>query len=226
MSRKPINRRDVHRELFPQGDQFRMMKQSLTAILIGASVFGLCACSNAATGQNLLEEAKSNSTTASASQDAKSNAPAMWEIKDENSTLYVLGTFHILPADLEWKTPVFEAAMADAENTITEADTSSPAATLAVQRAVGELGINPKGTTLSSILGTERHARFAAMSEKFGIPASALETFKPWLAVITVSVTALQSYGYDPASGVDSLVIEQATAEGDTLSYFETPKNK
>lgn len=199
------------------------MKPSLKKVLFATSVLALSACAGSATGDQAITTQAAVETAIS---DATQDAPAMWKITDKDSTLYFLGTFHILPTDFEWKTPVYEAAMADAENTITEADTESPAATAAVQQAVAQYGINPPGTTLSSILGKERFARFAAASEKFGIPASALESFRPWLATLTLSVTALQSNGFDPANGVDSNLTAQATAEGDAITHFETAEEQ
>jgi len=153
-------------------------------------------------------------------------APAIWQINDEDSTLYVMGTFHILPPELDWKTPIYEAAMKDADNTITEADTESIEALAKVQALIGTLGMNEQGTTLSSILGEKRHKRFTAACEKIGIPASALEPFKPWLAMITVSVVALQKNGFDPEAGVDKAVTVQAIAEADKITHFETAEQQ
>lgn len=199
------------------------IKAALKRLILGTSILALSGCTGSAVGEKVKT---TDAAAAAIAEEVGGNAPAMWKITDADSTLYVLGTFHILPTDLEWKTPVYEAAMADAENTITEADTDSPAATLAVQQAVAEYGLNAPGTTLSGILGEERFARFSTACEKFGIPAAALESFRPWLATLTLSVTALQKNGFDPAAGVDSNLTKQAIAEGDTISHFETAEEQ
>lgn len=154
------------------------------------------------------------------------DAPAMWEVTDEDTTLYVLGTFHILPPEIKWRTPVFEMAMAQADRTITEAETDSIETLKEIQSLIGEIGMNTDGVTLSSILGDERYQRFSTACAKIGVPTETLEPFKPWLAMLTVSVIALQAKGYDPAAGVDKAVTTQAINEGDIISHFETAEQQ
>lgn len=150
------------------------------------------------------------------------NGPAMWRMRDADSEIYLFGTFHILPAGLEWVTADFSGAMVQTETTWTEADTESPEAMQALQAAVAQYGLNPPGVTLSSTLGEERATEFAAVAEQYGLPMSQLEPFRPWLAVITLTQLAFQKAGYDPTKGADALVTAQAVSEGDEIRHFET----
>ncbi|MEM8772813.1 MAG: TraB/GumN family protein [Pseudomonadota bacterium] len=150
------------------------------------------------------------------------NSPAMWKMTDEDSTVYLFGTFHILPPNVEWQTDAYAAAMAEAETTITEADTNSPEAQAALAQAVQQYGLNPPGTTLSSILGEERAAEFAKAADNLGVPMQVFEAQRPWLASLTLSVLALQKAGFDPNAGVEPLLLAQANAEGDKIDHFET----
>ena len=152
----------------------------------------------------------------------RQTAPAMWEIADDDSKLYIFGTFHILPPDLEWKTISYEIAMEDAEKTVTEADTESAEAVASLGAAIREVGLNPEGVALSDTLGPERFARFAAAAQQFGLAPQALESYRPWLAMITVSVAAIQAQGYDAAAGVDGIVTSEARDEGDDILHLET----
>ncbi len=152
--------------------------------------------------------------------------PALWKIADSDSTLYLFGTVHLLPPDLEWKTPAYEAAMADASTTITEANVDDPQIAGQIAALTMQLGANPPGVKLSDILGEERFARFAEVTAKFGLPAETMQPFKPWLAMLTASVMAIQAQGFDPNSGVDKRVTDQAEDEGDTLEYFETAEDQ
>ncbi len=150
------------------------------------------------------------------------NGPAMWRMSDEDSEIYLFGTFHILPAGLNWVTADFSDAMTETETTWTEADTDSPEAMQALQAAVAQYGLNPPGVTLSSTLGDERAAEFATVASQYGLPMTQLEPFRPWLAVITLTQLALQKAGYDPTKGADALVTAQAVSEGDAIMHFET----
>jgi hypothetical protein len=178
-------------------------------------------CSLALSTALLSMSACANDATADAAP-----GPAMWRLKDANSEIVLFGTFHILPPSTQWKTQAFADAMARTETTITEADVSSPAAQAALARLVQQYGVNPPGVTLSSLLGDERAKSFAAAAEKLGLPMAALESYRPWLAMLTLSVTAMQKAGFDPNSGVDKSVLAIAAQEKDSLQYFEDPEDQ
>ncbi len=148
--------------------------------------------------------------------------PAMWKLADDDSTIYLFGTFHILPPDVEWETAAYDAAMKDAETTITEADTESPEAQAAVLAGVQQYGLNPPGVTLSSILGEDRAASFSDIAAEYGVSMQMLEPYRPWLASLTLSVVAMQKAGFDPNSGVEKVLLAQAAQEGDAVEHFET----
>ena len=150
------------------------------------------------------------------------SAPAMWRIDDEDSTIYLFGTFHLLPPGLEWRTAAFDAAMRETQKTITETDTTSPQAVEEIQTAVQRLGFNPPDVTLSSILGDDRAKRFAQLAEDLGVPMEALEPMRPWLAQLSLTQVVFQRAGLDPRQGVEAAVLAQAAAERDVVEYLET----
>jgi uncharacterized protein YbaP (TraB family) len=49
-----------------------------------------------------------------------------------------------------------------------------------------------------------------------------MDVFRPWLAAITLSVMPLMKAGYDPKSGVDSVLRTMARAQSKPLMGFET----
>lgn len=153
---------------------------------------------------------------------AAAEGPAMWRLTDQDSEIYLFGTFHILPASLKWMTPALDAAMEKTPFTMTEADTDSPAAQQKLASLVQELGLNPPGVTLSSQLGPERAKQFGLVSERYGIPMAALEPMKPWLALISLSVAIMQSQGYSAEAGAEEVIQGKATSQKDTFAYLET----
>ena len=102
------------------------------------------------------------------------DAPAMWRLKDADSEVYLFGTFHVLPASVQWTTPAFDAAMQETETTITEADVTSPEAQAAMLGLVQKYGLNPQGVTLSSMLGPERAAEIERIAGSLGVPMATL----------------------------------------------------
>ena len=48
------------------------------------------------------------------------DGPAMWVIRDEDSTIYLFGTVHVMKADTPWRTPRIAAALASADELVLE----------------------------------------------------------------------------------------------------------
>ena len=47
-------------------------------------------------------------------------APAMWVLKDEDTTIYMLGTIHVLPPGFRWRNPQLDAIVAEADELVLE----------------------------------------------------------------------------------------------------------
>lgn len=148
--------------------------------------------------------------------------PAMWSLADEDSTIYLFGTFHILPSSLSWTTAAFDEAMKATTTTVTEVDTKSPQSQAAMTRLVQELGLNPPGVTLSSTLGETRAARFAEVAGRYGLNMAEFEPLRPWLAMIALSVAILQKEGFSEESGAEATILARASAEGDRIAHLES----
>ena len=46
--------------------------------------------------------------------------PALWEVSDPDTTVYLFGTIHLLPDRLQWRTPAFEKAVAASDQLVVE----------------------------------------------------------------------------------------------------------
>lgn len=146
----------------------------------------------------------------------------MWRVSDADSDIYLFGTFHILPPTIAWTTPALDEAMAKTPITMTEADTDSPESKQKVAALVQELGLNPPGVTLSSQLGPKRSEQFAAVCERYGIPMAALEPMRPWLALLSLSVGAMQAEGFSPEAGAEQSIMAKAATQNDRIAHLET----
>ena len=149
--------------------------------------------------------------------------PAMWRISDENSEIFLFGTFHLLPDDVQWQSPLFGDAMAKTAHTVIEADTQSLAAQEEIKQAVIFQGLNPAGVTLSSILGPKRSAEFSLAAQEVNLTMAMLDPLRPWLAVLTYTISLYQKLGFDPAKGVEREVLQNAEREKDQILFLESP---
>jgi uncharacterized protein YbaP (TraB family) len=144
--------------------------------------------------------------------------PALWVVRDEDSTIYLLGTVHVLRPDTVWRTPAIDRAMAESDALWIEVETDDPAA---MQPLVARYGLDP-ARPLSSKLTPEQKARLDAAAAGMGASGAALEPLRPWLAGLTLSVGPLVKAGYDPASGVESKLKAAARAAGKPIRTLET----
>jgi uncharacterized protein len=145
--------------------------------------------------------------------------PALWVIKDKDSTIYLFGTIHVLKPTTEWRSPRIAEAFRAADDVVMEIE--QPESGAAVQDLMTKYGVD-QATPLSSKLKPEAYAKLKTALEALGLPPEGVETMRPWRAALTVSLTPLLRAGYDPESGVEKLLTTQAKAAGKPISAFET----
>lgn len=157
--------------------------------------------------------------TAAAPAAAQGKGPALWKVADEDTTIYLFGTVHVLPQGLDWYDAPIADALASSQTIVTEIpmDAGSQAE---LQQLTQAKGLLPAGTTLRSLLTPEQTTAYTAAMAKIGIPAEAFDPIKPWLAGLTFAVLPLMQQGYDPNSGVEKVLLTKA--EGKETGALET----
>jgi uncharacterized protein YbaP (TraB family) len=159
----------------------------------------------------------------SADQQAAANEPAqpaLWAIRDADSTMYFYGTVHMRRPGASWGGPAAARALSVSDEVWTELQ-FDPATEATLQQKTLELGVDPT-SKLSDKLDDAMKPKFVAAAESLGLPPAALEPLRPWLASITLSVTALIRAGYDPMLGVDRTIDAESEAMGKTMRWFES----
>lgn len=169
------------------------MKKLLNSLATGAATAALLLATPA------FAEADASTATATAAP-AK---PALWKVADEDTTIYLFGTVHILPKGINWAGPAITGALAESEQLITEIPTG-PDAEAAMQQMALSKGMLPQGTTLRTLLSDEQKAKYEAALGSIGVPAGAFDPFKPWMAGLTLTVLPLMQQGYSPDAGVEA----------------------
>ena len=148
--------------------------------------------------------------------------PAIWQLSDDDSEVYLFGTVHILPPDMEWRTDAIDRAFEVSGTVWFEAPATDPAAQAETLRLVQQYGLNAPGNPLSSQISSESLEKLQEVAASTGLPAVLLEPMRPWLASVTLSATYIQAQGFQPESGVESILWPEAEAAGKALAYFET----
>lgn len=145
--------------------------------------------------------------------------PALWVVKDADTTLYLFGTVHILKPGMSWFDEAVKEAFDKSDRLVLEIVEPDAAMT---QKLFAKYGLDQNGKTLSSKMTAEENAIFAKAMEKVGLPAATFEPFDPWAAAVTMQVVGLQKGGYDTNSGVETQLTAAAKATNKPIGAVET----
>jgi len=146
-------------------------------------------------------------------------APALWQVSDGDSKIWLFGSIHLLPPDVEWRTDTFDQTLANADRVYFETDVG-PSVQASILASAMSKGLNPLGTTLSSQLDKDDVAALRATITKWELPVGYIQSMRPWLATTLITTAVISHAGFDPNSGVDIILQRELPAE--RKAYFES----
>lgn len=144
--------------------------------------------------------------------------PALWSVSDDDSTLYLFGTFHALPPELDWTSPKIKQAFDASDDLWLEAVGDDPAA---VQKLAAELGHDPRNPLTRKLSVLERRQLGAAL-KALGLPIDALRAARPWFASLQLALGTAMQIGLSPEAGADKVLEDAARQKGKPVHGFET----
>lgn len=151
--------------------------------------------------------------------------PALYAVRDRDSTIYLYGTVHVRPRGADWGNARVRAAI-DASDEIWTELLMNPETDQQTQVLAMRLGAATPGRPLSSWLTPDENASLNAVTTRLGMPQGALESLQPWMASLTLTLVPLLQAGYDPASGVDRSIDAYADAAGKNMRALETAEQQ
>ncbi|MDV3455562.1 TraB/GumN family protein [Sphingomonas sp. HF-S4] len=172
-------------------------------MMIGLALLALCGC-KAATPANDAD-------------------PALWVLKDDDTTIYLFGTVHLLKPGLRWFDDGVKKAF-DASDELVLELVMPPEAEM--QALVTELGMSTSGPSLPEQLGPAEAAKFRAVLPELGIAPEALDRAEPWLAATLLSAAPLRRLGYDEKDGAEAVLTAAAQKAGKKLVGLETAREQ
>jgi uncharacterized protein len=124
--------------------------------------------------------------------------PALWKLSDADTTIYLFGTMHILPAGTKWMDPKIKAAVDASQSLTLEAVLDQdPSLVATVLLKIGHAeGLPP----LAERVPADQRAGLAALVKASGLPPSFLDGLKTWSAALMLTGAALQQIGVDAAA--------------------------
>lgn len=146
--------------------------------------------------------------------------PALWVVRDEDTTIYLFGTVHALKPGLGWFDEGIKAAFDRSDEVRLEI--VLPEDPAAVQALMLKAALNPEGPSLTEKVPTAKRQAYLEALGKLGIPAAALDRFDPWLVAAQISMLTLVKNGWDPESGSEKVLTAAAKAAGKPVRGLET----
>ncbi|MEP9358249.1 TraB/GumN family protein [Sphingomonas sp. KR3-1] len=146
--------------------------------------------------------------------------PAIWVVKDSDTTIYLFGTVHVLKPGLSWFDEAVKAAFDKSDTVVLEMVMPDPAT---MQGVVMKAAVAPAtDPALTAKLPADARQSYAAALTSLGMPATALDRFEPWFAAMTLSTAPLAKLGYAPDSGAEMTITAAAKAANKKIEGLET----
>lgn len=150
---------------------------------------------------------------------AAHTAPAIWAVKDADSTIYLFGTVHVTSADTQWRTPFYDRIYAEAGEVWLEADVLT---NLDQARAdMAAEGLDEEGR-LKQRIGSRDFKRLVKVLKPLGMDAKVAAHLEPWFAAIMVLGVNLSGSGLQTDTGAEAAVTTAAQRDKKPVRYFET----
>ncbi|WP_164730433.1 TraB/GumN family protein [Pelagibacterium montanilacus] len=145
--------------------------------------------------------------------------PPLWVIEEEDATVYMVGTIHLMRDGAAWRTEAFDAAFEAADVVWLElAGAGDPEAMVP---DIMERALSPEAS-LSERLEADDFALLEDALETYGVPIEAINHVQPWFAALQLTTIPLVEAGFDPANSLDLLIEAEAEDAGKRILAFET----
>ncbi|HWU77167.1 MAG TPA: TraB/GumN family protein [Rhodanobacter sp.] len=150
--------------------------------------------------------------------------PALWVVKDADTTIYLFGTVHLLPNDTTWRYPALDKALSDSRTLYIELTDDDQANMAGLVLSYGLDGEHP----LSGMLDQAELQQLKTAATQAGVPGGmqTLDMMRPWLAALTLATAPLLKAGLDPQHGVDKQLKAQMLAAGKQVLGLETAEQQ
>jgi uncharacterized protein YbaP (TraB family) len=146
-----------------------------------------------------------------------------WKATGRGTSIYLIGSVHLLTKDFYPLNPALDAAYADSDLLVEEVDLGEMLEPEAQLRILTR-GMLPAGRTLEQVLSPDTFALLKTRLAELKMPIEPLQQFKPWsLALMLMSLTWTQA-GFDADLGLDKHFYDRARADDRLIQGLETPE--
>jgi hypothetical protein len=156
--------------------------------------------------------------------EAAAAKPAMWRVADDDTAVYLFGTFHLLPENFQWRTQAFERALAAADELVLEV--ANVGDQVAAAQAMMKLGISPGLPTLAQRVPEDKRAALEAMAAESEVPMAVLDRLETWAAALALTGALFKRLGISGEAGVEKGLSTGYAKTGKPIRGLETTEQQ
>ena len=146
--------------------------------------------------------------------------PAIWKLSDEDTTIYVFGTYHVLPRNFHWRSERFERIVAEVDELVVE--TSDADSELQMGKAMSEIfaGFADR-TPISDRLSPAAAEKWARLNTLIGAPVALNDRMPLILTLLEFEVNRLEGLGSTAENGVETWLEAEFDRTGRPVGSIE-----
>jgi uncharacterized protein YbaP (TraB family) len=165
--------------------------------------------------------ALATSAATAPAQTAATARPALWQVSDRDTTIYLFGTIHLLPKNYPWRTPRFDRALANSQTLVVETvvDNKNPAALVA---ELARLGFRQGLPPIAERVSPAKRAVLETAIGKSGVPRPAFDRMETWAAAFMLLGTQFKDLGLTGDAGVETVLRNAFIQAGKPVGQLET----
>jgi uncharacterized protein YbaP (TraB family) len=186
-------------------------------------VYSLLACALVAPVVYAWAPAKVPAPTVAASPAKAPPTPLLWKVSDQDNSIYLLGSFHLLKADDYPLSPDIDAVFAEAENLVFEVPPSQLTDPLLAQKMQEMAGFS-EGGSLSQVLPPDVREKMGQVLGKDRL--AQMEAMEPWFINLGLLIGISQQMGFKADQGLDLHIARMAEAANKPVSGLETAEEQ
>ncbi len=146
----------------------------------------------------------------------------LYKVSSETSTVYILGSIHLAKQELYPLDKTIRQAYSNSDVLVVELDAESQESVRAMQKAMVQLGMYPRGKSLKTELTPKTYMQLQMYAAKTGMSLQTLEQMRPWVVMLQLSVMEMMRLGYSPELGIDKHFVDRAKEDKKSILALET----
>jgi uncharacterized protein YbaP (TraB family) len=146
--------------------------------------------------------------------------PAIWVVKDPDTTIYLFGTFHALDGKHAWFNDEVKTAFDKSSELVLEIPPMDDKA--ALQPIIMKYAFDASGKPLSEKLSPAAKEKYTKALAAIGAPPTAFDKFRPFFAALTLVTLNAQKLGFTGENGAEAVLTKAAKEEKKPIDALET----